>query len=157
MAKKKSEETPKAAEPKETKAAKPAEKKAAAPAKAAAAKAAAPKAPPKAKKAKPAAAPGAPMIDTGLAAETAAKLIAAGARPAAQAEEPVAPKKESSTFKQLKESLAKPHINSDNPLLGNTGGIGNKNKPGFFGGKQVGHNQTFGSGSSRFVPRRTSG
>jgi hypothetical protein len=151
MAKKKTESAEKA-EAKDTKAAKPAEKKAAAP-KAGAAKVAAPKA----KKAKPQAAPSSPMIDTGLAAETAAKMIMAGARPAQAPAENAQPKKESSTFKQLKESLAKPHINSGNPLLGNPVAAGNKNKPGFFGGKQVGHNQTFGSGSSRSVPRRTSG
>jgi hypothetical protein len=152
MAKKKPE-TAEKTEPKEAKPAKPAEKIAAAP-KPAAAKPTAPKA----KKAKPHAAPSAPMIDTGLAAETAAKLILAGARPAqANDDENAAPKKESSTFKHLKESLAKPHINSGNPLLGGATGTGNKNKPGFFGGKQIGHNQTFGSGSSRFVPRRTSG
>ena len=131
----------------------PAEKKAAAPV-----KAAAPKAPAKAKKAaKPQPATSSPMIDTGLAAENAARMIMAGTRPAQVSDDNAQPKKESSTFTKLKESLAKPHINSGNPLLNNLGGAGNKNKPNFFGGKQVGHNQTFGSGSSRSVPRRTSG
>lgn len=106
----------------------------------------------------PAAPVGQPMIDTNLAAETAAKLIAA--KQAAPANAPAGgEKKESAAFKQLKQSLNKPSIGSNNPLLGGLAGGAGKNKQNFFGGKQGGggHNQTFGSGSSRFVPRRTSG
>jgi hypothetical protein len=68
-------------------------------------------------------------------------------------------KRETSTFKQLKESLAKPHVASMNNLLNSTAAPGAKkgNLP-LHGGKQVGHNQTFGSDASRnFVPRRTGG
>lgn len=159
MAKKKTDSTAasdKATEAKETKP--KAARKEAAPAPAAA-NATAPKPAAKAKKTKAPApvASSTPMIDTGLAAENAAKLIIAGARSNQSTEETTAPKKETSTFKQMKESLSKPHINSGNPLLGGGPTGGNRNKPGFFGGKQVGHNQTFGSGSSRSVPRRTSG
>src|SRR5690348_8583770 len=130
MAKKKTESaSSKAAETKETKPAKAAEHEAAAPAKSASSKA-----PAKAKKAaKPHPAPVSPMIDTGLAAENAAKMIGAGARPAQPSDETAQPKKESSTFTKMKESLSKPHINSGNPLLGNVGGAGKQNKPGFFG------------------------
>jgi len=68
-------------------------------------------------------------------------------------------KKETSTFKQLKESLAKPGGASLSNLLHATGGAESKksNLP-FAGGKQVGRNQTFGADVARSgVPRRTPG
>src|SRR4051812_28348490 len=94
-------------------------------AKPAAAKAAAPKpAPAKAAKgkaaaARPAAAPSSPLIDTNLAAESAARMLTAratGPAPATNTGE----RKETSTFKQLKESLAKPHSASMSNLLNST-------------------------------------
>ena len=127
----------------------------------------APKAPAKASAAKPAskaaakskpAAPGTPMVDTNLAAQTAARMIgakASGMSSTASGGE----KKETSAFKQMKQALAKPHAASVGNLLNSTLSPGAKksNLP-FHGGKQVGHNQTFGSDASRnLVPRRTGG
>jgi len=100
---------------------------------------------------------GSSMIDTGLAAQTAARLIAAkksGSSPSS-----TEGKKETSTFKQLRESMTKGHSSSVNSILNSSMPPDAKksNLP-FQGGKQVGHNQTFGSDASKnFVPRRTSG
>jgi hypothetical protein len=99
--------------------------------------------------------PAKPLIDTSLAASTAARMIAArnaSAGNAASAEKP----HESGTFKQLKEGLAKP-----SPALGGSlGPIAGQNKsnlPHTFA-KQVGRNQTFGADVNRAgVPRRTGG
>lgn len=100
---------------------------------------------------------GTPLIDTGLAAQTAARLIAAkGTGSSASRTEG---KKETSTFKQLRESMNKGHASSVHSALNSSMPPGAK-KSGvpFQGGKQVGHNQTFGSDASKnFVPRRTSG
>ena len=105
--------------------------------------------------AQPASQPVAPAIDTGLAASTAAKLLVHKHENAAA---PAASKGESESFKQLKESLHKPV----------TGGAGagflqnlhptKKFAPSYKGGRQVGHNQTFGADVNRSgVPRRTGG
>jgi hypothetical protein len=66
-------------------------------------------------------------------------------------------RKETSAFKQLKQSLAKPH--SVGNLLNSTiSPAAKKSNAPFQGGRQVGHNQTFGSDASKnFVPRRTGG
>jgi hypothetical protein len=112
----------------------------------------------KSKKSAPAGKPqtsAAPLIDTSLAASTAARMIAARnglTGNAAPAEKP----HESGTFKQLKEGLAKP-----SPALGGSlGPIAGPNKsnlPHTFA-KQVGRNQTFGADVNRAgVPRRTGG
>jgi hypothetical protein len=69
-------------------------------------------------------------------------------------------KKESSTFKQLKEGLNKPAIQSINNLLDKTGSNTAKKSalPFSHNTKQVGHNQTFGADVNRAgVPRRTGG
>jgi hypothetical protein len=76
-----------------------------------------------------------------------------GTGAAAQGEQ----KKESASFKNLKDSLNKP---TSGGLGGNFGGIGAQKKSGqnFGGGKQVGRNQTFGADVNRAgVPRRTGG
>lgn len=98
-------------------------------------------------------------IDTGLAASAAAMAIANKAllhQP--QAQQPAqGEKKESSAFKQLKQSMSKPTLPGG--ILGEVGGSASKksNLP-FGGGKQVGHNQTFGADVTRSgVPRRTPG
>jgi hypothetical protein len=102
-----------------------------------------------------AAATGMPMIDTNLAAESAAKMLLA--RPAEATDQAAAPQanKESSTFKNLKEQLAKPKP----AALGNLFGHGGGEKK--FGGhnfnQQKGHNQTFGGINKAGVPRRTNG
>jgi len=138
----------------------------AAPAKAAAAK------PAPGKSAKPArpAAPGLHLVDTNLAAQAAAKMLlarAAGAGPPSgppagpSSNSPANQPRESSTFKNLKESLAKPHLNAVDNLLDKTAAPGQKrpNLPyGQRGNQQVGHNQTFGADLTRSgVPRRTGG
>jgi hypothetical protein len=109
---------------------------------------------------KPAARPAAaPAIDTSLAANAAAAMIgnkAAGAAATARNAQPQKP--ESSAFKQLKAGLNKPAAGA----LGGAFGIGAKQQKkttqNYGGGKQVGHNQTFGSDVNRAgVPRRTPG
>lgn len=164
MAKKKTAEPKETAAPKASTPEAPA-KKAAEPKAAAAAKAPAASKPAAAKKAaapkgkaaaKPAGAPANPLIDTGLAAQTAARLIAAKGAGAAQ---PAAPRPQTSTFKQLKDSLNKGHSASVHSVLNSSmSPAAKKSNLPFQGGKQTGHNQTFGSDASKaFVPRRTGG
>jgi hypothetical protein len=101
----------------------------------------------------------APMIDTGLAAESAAKRVAAGFAPSATVGISNMPARESSAFKNLKESMSKPASAGLANLLDQTAGPAPKkpNLP-FHGGKQVGRNQTFGADVNRSgVPRRTGG
>lgn len=116
------------------------------------AKKAAPKKAAAKKKAGPAAGGAAPMIDTALAAAAAAKLVAN--RDLLNA---TGPKRESDTFKQMKENLAKPSISGPASFLQNTAPPKKSNLP--FGGRnQIGHNQTFGADVNRSgVPRRTGG
>ncbi len=95
-------------------------------------------------------------IDTSLAAETAAKMIANRAK---LAEATTTGKAASPAFKQLKDSLNNPHLQSLGSIL-DAGGMPKKsNQPSGFGpGKQIGHNQTFGADVNRKnIPRRTSG
>lgn len=100
----------------------------------------------------------APAIDTTAAVETAAALIAG--KVAAPATTP-APRKETSTFKQLKEGLNQPGGQSIGNLLDKTGGSAGKKSSLPFnhgGSRQVGHNQTFGADVNRAgLPRRTGG
>ncbi len=110
-------------------------------------------------KSKPAAASQAPMINTSLAAESAAKMVGAGFASAAGAPSATGEQKESASFKHLKDSINKPSSNVMSNLLDKTGGLNQKksNLP-FTGGKQVGRNQTFGADVNRSgVPRRTGG
>jgi hypothetical protein len=111
-----------------------------------------------------------PLIDTSLAAEAAARMLrsraASGApqpqtpaadAPAENAQADAPDKRETSTFKQLKNSLNKP-AGGLGSVLG--GGIsGKKGNTGFGGGnRQLGRNQTFGADVNRSgVPRRTGG
>ena len=130
-------------------------------------KAASAKAAPK----KPAGSPagGMPLIDTDLAASAAASMVlnraTAGSQPAggASAEAGARPptesgdKRETSTFKQLKQNLAKPAAGGLGGVLGGAQ-AGKKSSQPFGGGNQVGRNQTFGTNASRTnVPRRTGG
>ncbi|MGB7160796.1 MAG: hypothetical protein WBD40_22215 [Tepidisphaeraceae bacterium] len=99
---------------------------------------------------------GAPLIDTNLAASAAAAMILNRAVTGAGATTQPA-KKESASFKNLKDSLSKP---ASQGLGGSFGNIGAQKKSGqnFGGGKQVGRNQTFGADVNRTgVPRRTGG
>jgi hypothetical protein len=101
---------------------------------------------------------GAPMIDTNLAAQNAAAMLinrdtleSAATPPAAEDEKP----KESSTFKNLKEQLARPKPSGLGGLLGPVGG--EKKSSGHFFNQQKGHNQTYGGFNKTGVPRRTNG
>lgn len=111
----------------------------------------------KSAEAKPAAAaPPAHGIDPAKAAASAAAMIAHKVSNPIPA---TGPKVESSGFKNLKESLAKPHAAGIGGLLDKLTPTGQK-KSGlpFSDSKQVGHNQTFGADvSRRSVPRRTGG
>lgn len=111
-----------------------------------------------------------PLIDTSLAAQTAANFVAnrallgnaaanAGARQDEDADDAQSgDKRESSTFKQLKAGLNKPASQGIGGILGNSTS-GKKGNTGFGGGnQQVGRNQTFGADVNRSgVPRRTGG
>jgi hypothetical protein len=100
-----------------------------------------------------------PLIDTGLAAQTAAAMIANRGANAAAAS--TGGSQESSSFKSFKEGLNKPSIAGLGGILG-TGG-GQKKLGNTFGGKQstgpgAARNQTFGADVNRAgVPRRTGG
>jgi len=102
----------------------------------------------------PGAAPSSPLIDTSLAAQNAAKLVAQrdalGEPREGEQRQP-----ESSAFKQLKESLNKLH--SPASFLQKTAPHKKMNLP--FGSlNQVGKGQTFGADVNRSgVPRRTGG
>jgi hypothetical protein len=96
-----------------------------------------------------------PVIDTSLAASTAARLvvhkddIAAASTPASG---------ESAAFKQLKENLHRPAGSTVPSFLQDAAPTRkfNNSVPGR--NKQIGHNQTFGADVNRTgVPRRTGG
>jgi hypothetical protein len=107
-----------------------------------------------AKKSAPAA-PAAPLIDTGRAANAAAAMI--GNKMPAAGAAGAAPRKESSTFKNLKAGLNKPSSSALGGVFGAAPQQKKSHQP-FGGGKQIGHNQTFGSDATRTgVPRRTPG
>ncbi len=102
-----------------------------------------------------------PHVDTNLAAEAAAKMIAQRAiEPPADAGAGAAPdptRRESSAFKQMKQGLSKPGSQGLGNLLGNSQNQKKSHVP-FGGGPQVRRNQTFGADVSRSsVPRRTGG
>ena len=99
----------------------------------------------------PAAAPASPqsVIDTSLAASAVARSVANKAllQPETTADSgSEASRKQTSTFKHLKEGIAKPHVQSLNTLLDSTAGGQKKSGLPFVPPKQVGHNQTFGAG-----------
>jgi hypothetical protein len=96
-----------------------------------------------------------PMVDTNLAAQAAARMLAAKAKLGGAAEA-TAGNRETSTFKQLKESLNKPASSLASNVLGNAFGPHKSNLPTNMQG-QVFHNQTQGGGSRVNVPRRTAG
>lgn len=102
-----------------------------------------------------AAAASTPLIDTDLAAQTAAAMLIN--RPdTPDADAPAQPAKESSAFKNLKDQLAKPKPAALNNLFGPTGD--QKKSSGHFNlHQQKGHNQTFGGMNKTGVPRRTNG
>lgn len=106
------------------------------------------------KKSAPSSTSASPQIDTNLAAQAAASMVRnRGASPTMGG----TPAKESASFKAFKQGVNKPQLPGG--ILGNAlpQKKGASNQP-FAGGKQVGHNQTFGADVARTgVPRRTSG
>ena len=99
--------------------------------------------------------PNSPLIDTSLAANTAAALIANKAGKSGGGAAP--PKKESAAFKQLKAGLNKPSAGAMGGAFG-AAGQQKKSQQSHGGPKQVGRNQTFGADVNRAgVPRRTPG
>ena len=106
----------------------------------------------------PGAGSGGLFVDTNLAAESAARLLAArvSTKPVS-AEAPARP--ESAMFRHLKDGLAKPASQTISNLLDKHGGPEHKKSSAPFGaGPQVGRNQTFGADVNRSgVPRRTGG
>jgi hypothetical protein len=74
------------------------------------------------------------------------------------ANKPPQQKKESAAFKHLKAGLNKPAAGALGGAFGVAGKQQKKAAQNYGGGKQVGHNQTFGSDVNRAgVPRRTPG
>jgi len=104
----------------------------------------------------PAASAGSPLIDPASSAAAAAALV--GHKVAAPASA-AGPKTESSSFRNLKDSLTKPHSQTIGGVLDKIAPSSQKWIGGpTQGGKQVGHNQTFGADVARkSVPRRTAG
>jgi hypothetical protein len=105
----------------------------------------------------PAAKKSIPLIDPTAAIETAAALVGRGV---STPPTPTGPRKESASFKQLKEGLNQPAAGAISSALDKSSGpIGKKSAVPFsHGSRQVGHNQTFGADVSRSgVPRRTAG
>ena len=124
---------------------------------------------------------GVPLIDTSLAAEAAAKTVlhrapggaggtgrsgaSGGTGASAGTSTPTQPdaagegqdKRETSTFKQLKQSLSKPASQGLGGILGNVQG-GKKSGQPFGSPQQQARNQTFGADVNRSgIPRRTGG
>jgi hypothetical protein len=113
-----------------------------------------------AKKQQPAAAGGAPIVDTNLAAATAARMIAhraaTGSPASSGSNAETSAGRESSTFQKLKNNLTNPAAGLSN-ILG--GDVSQKKSHNTFGpNQQVNRNQSSGGGGNRLgVPRRTSG
>lgn len=117
---------------------------------------------PESKPKSPAKAPAAtsgPQVDPSKSTAAAAAMVANKLPATAPAGSGAAEHSQSSTFQKLKESLNKPPAQTIGSLLDKLSAPGQKKSAvPFSGGKQVGHNQTFGSDASRRnVPRRTGG
>ncbi len=109
-------------------------------------------------KAKPAGASSSPMVDTTLAAQSAARGLVAGLGPTGA----YSAGKESASFKHLKDSLAHPASAGLDSLLDKTALPNSRKSNVPFTGPKTGggsgRNQTFGADVNRTgVPRRTSG
>ncbi len=107
---------------------------------------------------KPPAASDGIFVDTSLAAESAARLLAA--RVSTKPTAPDAPaRQESAMFKQLKGGLTKGAGQTMTNMLEKQGGPSQKKSSTPFGpNQQIGRNQTFGADVNRAgVPRRTGG
>jgi hypothetical protein len=94
-----------------------------------------------------------PLIDTSLAAQAAARMVAHGAA----APSPAGEQPETAAFKKLKESLAKPTSTGVANFLQNTAPVKKSGQP-FGQQNQMRRGQTFGADVNRSgVPRRTGG
>ncbi len=97
-------------------------------------------------------------IDTGLAAQAAARMLRAqqsglAGTPATGGSAP----RESNAFKQLKDNMGK-HAGLNQMLDSTASANAQRSNQPFGNVKQVGHNQTYGTDASRRnIPRRTSG
>ena len=101
-----------------------------------------------------------PMVDTDLAAQAAAQMLAAGLGRRDQNAQSDEDKREGSLIRQLKADLNKGHAQTVSNVLDKGAPQGTKRSGADlpFGQKQVGRNQTFGADVTRSgVPRRTSG
>ena len=109
--------------------------------------------------ARPSTPPAVPMVDTNLAAQAAAQMLAAGFGRREQNQQTDEEKREGSLIRQLKADLNKGHAQTVSSVLDKGAPQGQKKSSGLpFGQKQVGRNQTFGADVTRSgVPRRTSG
>jgi len=116
------------------------------------AKAPAKKAAPKKAAAPAATQSGMPQIDTNLAAQSAASMLRNRATLTNAAS---GTKSETSTFKNLKEQIARPKSAALTSIMG-TGGEQKKGASHFMD-QQRGHNQTQGGFNKAGVPRRTNG
>jgi hypothetical protein len=95
-----------------------------------------------------------PMINTSMAAASAARLLVGRAKLSGGQAQPA--EKESGSFKQMKQSLNRPAATQPSQVLGNALGQQRSNLPAQQGPNQVAHHQTFGA-SRINVPRRTQG
>lgn len=103
---------------------------------------------------------GSPLVDTSLAAESAARMLAGRAKHGGGSQQPQQPQggKESGLFKQLKQNVNKPALGAGGSTLANTfAPTRGSNLPPIAGGKQIGHHQTQGGINKINVPRRTAG
>src|SRR5262245_61351736 len=98
---------------------------------------------------------GSPLINTDFAAQSAARMLLNRATHTGISTTPQ--KKESSTFKQMKDSIAKPHLASMDSMLNSTSATGNQ-PAAQHQSNQRGHSQTYNADVARTgVPRRTPG
>jgi len=118
----------------------------------------APAAPKKKVERKPPAAPasGSPLVNPSHSAAAAAALVGRKISPTGITS---GPQTESTSFRNLKDSMTKPHSQTIGNVLDKIAPSGQKRSAvPFAGPKQLGHNQTFGADvSRRNVPRRTNG
>ena len=107
----------------------------------------------KGKAATPRATSAAPMVDTNLAAQAAAKMLVAK-----KSESSASTRKGGGLINQLKAQLNRQSSASVSGMLDKSAPTGAKKPHLPFGGKQVAHHQTYGGDITRSgVPRRTPG
>ena len=98
---------------------------------------------------------GSPMINTDFAAQSAARMLVNRAANIPISTQPQ--KKETSAFKQMKDSIAKPHLASMDTMLNSTATPGTQPTT-QHSTQQKGHSQTYNADVTRTgVPRRTPG